>query len=39
MAKIVAIYGSPRSEGNTASLLTRTVRGAREAGANAVLVS
>lgn len=33
MGKIVAIYGSPRRSGNTASLLKRAVEGAREAGA------
>ena len=32
MADIVAIYGSPRREGNTASLLSRAVMGAREEG-------
>ena len=33
MKKVVAIYGSPRREGNTALLLQEAVRGAREAGA------
>lgn len=33
MAKIVAIYGSPRAKGNTALLLKEAVEGAREAGA------
>lgn len=33
MAKIVAIYGSPRRNGNTATLLKSAVKGAREAGA------
>ena len=33
MKKVVAIYGSPRREGNTALLLREAVRGAREAGA------
>ena len=32
MAKIIAIYGSPRRRGNTALLLQRAVQGAREAG-------
>jgi len=31
--KIVAIYGSPRRKGNTATLLKEAVRGARESGA------
>ena len=31
--KIVAIYGSPRREGNTATLLKRTIEGARDSGA------
>ena len=31
--KIVAIYGSPRRKGNTATLLKRAVEGARESGA------
>ena len=31
--KIVAIYGSPRRKGNTATLLREAVRGARESGA------
>jgi multimeric flavodoxin WrbA len=30
MPKIIAIYGSPRRNGNTASLLKRAVQGARE---------
>jgi multimeric flavodoxin WrbA len=34
MAKIVAIYASPRRKGNTASLLQQAVAGAREAGAD-----
>ncbi|MGW8321900.1 MAG: flavodoxin family protein [Thermodesulfobacteriota bacterium] len=33
MKKVVAIYGSPRREGNTALLLREAVRGAREEGA------
>ncbi len=33
MPKIVAIYGSPRRNGNTATLLKQAVQGAREAGA------
>jgi multimeric flavodoxin WrbA len=33
MAKLVAIYGSPRKNGNTAMLLRQAVAGAREAGA------
>lgn len=33
MEKIVAIYGSPRRKGNTATLLKRAVQGARDAGA------
>ena len=33
MAKIVAIYGSPRRDGNTAVLLQQAVAGARDAGA------
>jgi multimeric flavodoxin WrbA len=32
-SKIVAIYGSPRRKGNTATLLKEAVRGARESGA------
>jgi multimeric flavodoxin WrbA len=32
--KIVAIYGSPRRKGNTATLLKRTVAGARDSGAH-----
>ncbi len=32
MSDIVAIYGSPRREGNTASLLSRAVEGARQGG-------
>jgi len=34
MPKIVAIYGSPRRKGNTATLLKRAVEGATEEGAN-----
>ncbi|MEJ2684754.1 MAG: flavodoxin family protein [Candidatus Sulfobium sp.] len=34
MAKILAIYGSPRREGNTSLLLRQSVKGAREAGAD-----
>ena len=34
MTKIVAIYGSPRRNGNTATLLQQSVRGATEAGAS-----
>jgi multimeric flavodoxin WrbA len=33
MAKILAVYGSPRREGNTSLLLGQSVKGAREAGA------
>lgn len=33
MAKILAMYGSPRRKGNTATLLKRAVQGATEAGA------
>ena len=33
MSKILAIYGSPRRKGNTALLLDKAVKGAREAGA------
>lgn len=33
MSRIVAIYGSPRRRGNTATLLKEAVRGATEAGA------
>ncbi len=33
MSDIVAIYGSPRREGNTARLLGEAVRGARDSGA------
>jgi multimeric flavodoxin WrbA len=33
MPKIVAIYGSPRRNGNTATLLKQAVKGARDAGA------
>ena len=33
MSKITAIYGSPRRNGNTATLLKKAVQGAREAGA------
>jgi NAD(P)H-dependent FMN reductase len=33
MSEIVAIYGSPRRKGNTATLLKRAVDGARDAGA------
>ena len=32
-SKIVAIYGSPRREGNTATLLQQAVKGAKESGA------
>ena len=32
--KIIAIYGSPRRKGNTATLLQKAVEGAREAGAD-----
>ncbi len=31
--EIVAVYGSPSRRGNTAALLERAVRGARDAGA------
>jgi multimeric flavodoxin WrbA len=34
MPKIVAIYGSPRRKGNTATLLYKAVQGAKEAGAD-----
>ncbi|GAI98813.1 unnamed protein product, partial [marine sediment metagenome] len=30
---IVAIYGSPRRKGNTATLLKKTIEGARDSGA------
>jgi multimeric flavodoxin WrbA len=33
MVKILAVYGSPRRKGNTASLLKEAVRGARDEGA------
>lgn len=33
MVRIVALYGSPRKSGNTATLLCHAVEGAREAGA------
>jgi len=33
MPKIVAIYGSPRRKGNTATLLKQAVQGAKDAGA------
>ena len=33
MPKITAVYGSPRCKGNTAALLKKAVRGARDAGA------
>ena len=32
MAKMIAIYGSPRRRGNTALLLQKAVQGARETG-------
>ena len=32
-SNIVAVYGSPRRKGNTATLLKKTVEGARDAGA------
>lgn len=34
MARILAVYGSPRREGNTSLLLRQSVRGARESGAD-----
>ncbi len=34
MVKILAVYGSPRREGNTSLLLRQSVKGAREAGAD-----
>jgi multimeric flavodoxin WrbA len=34
MSKILALYGSPRREGNTSTLLSHSVKGAREAGAD-----
>jgi len=34
--KILAVYGSPRRNGNTASLLKRAVEGAREEGAEVI---
>ena len=34
MSEILAIYGSPRREGNTATLLKKAVQGARDAGAD-----
>jgi multimeric flavodoxin WrbA len=33
MVEIVAVYGSPRRDGNTSSLLRQAVKGAREGGA------
>ncbi len=33
MVNIIAVYGSPRRQGNTAALLKRAVQGAREEGA------
>jgi len=33
MSRIVALYGSPRRNGNTATLLSQAIRGARDAGA------
>lgn len=33
MAKVLAVYGSPRRKGNTAQLMKQAVAGAREAGA------
>ena len=33
MPKITAVFGSPRRKGNTATLLTRAIKGARDAGA------
>lgn len=33
MARLIAVYGSPRRNGNTATLLKAAVEGAREAGA------
>jgi multimeric flavodoxin WrbA len=33
MVKILALYGSPRRKGNTATLLSQSVKGAREQGA------
>ncbi len=33
MTDIVALYGSPRRKGNTASLLQKAVEGARDSGA------
>ena len=33
MTRILAIYGSPRRQGNTATLLKRAVSGAIDAGA------
>ncbi|MEW5733526.1 MAG: flavodoxin family protein [Thermodesulfobacteriota bacterium] len=36
MKKIVAVYGSPRRKGNTSTLLSRAVAGAREEGAEVV---
>jgi multimeric flavodoxin WrbA len=34
MVEIIAIYGSPRRDGNSAALLRQAVEGARQAGAN-----
>ncbi len=34
MVEIIAIYGSPRRDGNSAALLKQAVEGARQAGAN-----
>jgi len=33
MPKIAAVFGSPRRKGNTATLLTQAIKGARDAGA------
>jgi multimeric flavodoxin WrbA len=33
MKDIIAIYGSPRRKGNTATLLKKAVQGAQDAGA------
>jgi len=33
MPKITAVFGSPRRKGNTATLLTQAIKGARDAGA------
>ena len=39
MAKIIAVYGSPRRQGNTATLLKRAVTGAVDTGAEVIAVA